>query len=73
MFNFDIGDIDPDLNTVLSNINVDLSELQRDILTQVLTDRIRAFSDTLPNKPARVPSIPDRGYKRPKAKKSENP
>ncbi len=45
MFNFDIGDINPDVQTVLSNIDVELSDLQRAILTQILTDRMSAFSE----------------------------
>ncbi len=50
IFNFDIGDINPDVQTVLSNI--DVSDLQRAILTQILTDRMSAFSDVLPKQAA---------------------
>jgi len=57
MFNFDIGDINPDVQTVLSNIDVELSDLQRAILTQILTDRMSAFSDVLPKQAARVPPL----------------
>jgi hypothetical protein len=55
MFNLDIGIPINDLDTVISKIDKDLDEQQRDAHVRVLTNKISAFSDILPLQAAKVP------------------
>jgi hypothetical protein len=55
MFNLDIGITINDLDTVISKIDKELDEQQRDAHVRVLTNKISAFSDILPLQAAKVP------------------
>ena len=55
MFNLDVGTPVNDLDTVISKIDKNLSESQRQLHVRVLSDRVSAFSDILPPQAAKVP------------------
>jgi len=74
MFNFEIGSINNDLDTIMNKISDKLSIDQHRQIRDVLTKRVTAFSDVLPEQPARVPPFkielkPDHKLKNTKTRK----
>ncbi len=59
MFNLDVGVPVNDLDTIVSKININLSESQRKLHVRVLSDRLSAYSDILLPQAVKVPPIRD--------------
>jgi len=55
MFNLDVGVPNLDLDIILSKISDSLCTSHRALLSNILTERVSAFSDILPNRPQRFP------------------